>query len=295
MQEQTRLRKEVVRLKREMNAISAQDDFARWAKIRRQHDKALEEHDKKGTFSVVVRVQIPQTHLHTWLFCLPCLRLLSAFPSSPSRPVTPRSLAIRSTRLTVWGGFLFAFSSGQCLIIKRFLRHQSRHSPLAIYERTAVRPAVLARKDPRLHVPARMVPVVRRVGSRVSQVSLRRRQYQRLEHGLWHGDCARLGPDCLHCALRARVRGSERCRWGQAEGESACCCWEEFMKEVGWIVFATHMARLITKTANMQKQVGEINCMCDSSPTTILNASCLCNGQIGPLVVHQVFTIVARQ
>lgn len=67
------------------------------------------------------------------------------------------------------------------------------------------------------------------------------------------------------------------------------------MKEVGWIVFATHMARLITKTANMQKQVGEINCMCDSSPTTILNASCLCNGQIGPLVVHQVFTIVARQ
>lgn len=142
------------------------------------------------------------------------MAVLPALPSAsvcvsflPSRPVTPRSLAIRSTRLTVWGGFLFAFSSGQCLIIKRFLRHQSRHSPLAIYERTAVRPAVLARKDPRLHVPARMVPVVRRVGSRVSQVSLRRRQYQRLEHGLWHGDCARLGPDCLHCALRARVRG----------------------------------------------------------------------------------------
>jgi hypothetical protein len=37
-----------VRLKREMAAISAQDDFARWAKLRRQHDKALEEHDKKG-------------------------------------------------------------------------------------------------------------------------------------------------------------------------------------------------------------------------------------------------------
>jgi hypothetical protein len=39
----------VVRLKREMAAISAQDDFARWAKLRRQHDKTLEEHDKKGT------------------------------------------------------------------------------------------------------------------------------------------------------------------------------------------------------------------------------------------------------
>jgi hypothetical protein len=45
---QIRLRSDVVRLKREMAAISAQDDFARWAKLRRQHDKALEEHDKKG-------------------------------------------------------------------------------------------------------------------------------------------------------------------------------------------------------------------------------------------------------
>ncbi|KEF59829.1 uncharacterized protein A1O9_04677 [Exophiala aquamarina CBS 119918] len=48
MQEQVQLRREVVRLKREMNAISAQDDFARWAKIRREHDKALEAHDRKA-------------------------------------------------------------------------------------------------------------------------------------------------------------------------------------------------------------------------------------------------------
>ena len=47
-QEQTRLRGEVLRLKREMNAISAQDDFVRWAKLRRQHDKAMEQHDEKG-------------------------------------------------------------------------------------------------------------------------------------------------------------------------------------------------------------------------------------------------------
>jgi hypothetical protein len=45
---QIRLRNEVVRLKREMAAISAQDDFARWAKLQRQHDKAFEEHNKKG-------------------------------------------------------------------------------------------------------------------------------------------------------------------------------------------------------------------------------------------------------
>ncbi|OCT51054.1 Protein get1 [Cladophialophora carrionii] len=51
MQQQIRLRREVVRLKREMNAVSAQDEFSKWAKLRRQHDKALEEHDKKGTIT----------------------------------------------------------------------------------------------------------------------------------------------------------------------------------------------------------------------------------------------------
>lgn len=49
-QEQSRLRRDVVRMKRELAAISAQDDFARWAKLRRQHDKAMEEHDKKGAY-----------------------------------------------------------------------------------------------------------------------------------------------------------------------------------------------------------------------------------------------------
>jgi len=38
----------VVRLKRETKAISAQDEFSKWAKVRRQHDKALEEHDRKA-------------------------------------------------------------------------------------------------------------------------------------------------------------------------------------------------------------------------------------------------------
>jgi hypothetical protein len=43
-----------MRLKREMNSISAQDDFARWAKLRRQHDKAEDEYKRKSTL-----------HLHT--------------------------------------------------------------------------------------------------------------------------------------------------------------------------------------------------------------------------------------
>lgn len=58
-QEAARLRKEVVRLKREMNAVSAQDEFSRWAKIRRQHDKAVAEQEKSGmTILVDVDVKI---------------------------------------------------------------------------------------------------------------------------------------------------------------------------------------------------------------------------------------------
>jgi hypothetical protein len=45
------LKGEVVRLKRELAATSAQDDFAKWAKLRRQHDKAVAEYDKVGTYT----------------------------------------------------------------------------------------------------------------------------------------------------------------------------------------------------------------------------------------------------
>ncbi|KAJ5653442.1 CHD5-like protein [Penicillium lividum] len=41
--EQQRLKGEVVKLKREMNSTSSQDEFAKWAKLRRRHDKAVEE------------------------------------------------------------------------------------------------------------------------------------------------------------------------------------------------------------------------------------------------------------
>ncbi|CAD0088717.1 unnamed protein product [Aureobasidium mustum] len=48
-QNSARLKKEVVRLKREMNAVSAQDEFARWAKLRRTHDKAVADYEKSYT------------------------------------------------------------------------------------------------------------------------------------------------------------------------------------------------------------------------------------------------------
>lgn len=43
--EQNRLRREVLELKRDMNNTSSQDEFAKWAKLRRRHDKTLEEYE----------------------------------------------------------------------------------------------------------------------------------------------------------------------------------------------------------------------------------------------------------
>ncbi|KAL9068944.1 MAG: hypothetical protein Q9157_006335 [Trypethelium eluteriae] len=45
---QIRLRQEVVRLNKEISGVSAQDEFSKWAKLRRQLDKAKAEHDKSG-------------------------------------------------------------------------------------------------------------------------------------------------------------------------------------------------------------------------------------------------------
>ncbi|RMZ03378.1 hypothetical protein D0862_05663 [Hortaea werneckii] len=47
-QETVRLKKEVVRLHREMSATSAQDDFAKWARLRREHDKAKAKYEEKA-------------------------------------------------------------------------------------------------------------------------------------------------------------------------------------------------------------------------------------------------------
>ncbi|KAF4313336.1 CHD5-like protein [Botryosphaeria dothidea] len=47
--EQVKLKREVFRLKKEMNAVSAQDDFARWAKLRRAHDKVFAEFQKSDS------------------------------------------------------------------------------------------------------------------------------------------------------------------------------------------------------------------------------------------------------
>lgn len=47
-QEVATLRASVVKLNREMGNTSAQDDFAKWARLRREHDKAKAKYDEKG-------------------------------------------------------------------------------------------------------------------------------------------------------------------------------------------------------------------------------------------------------
>jgi ferric-dicitrate binding protein FerR (iron transport regulator) len=62
------MKREVVQLKREMNATSSQDEFAKWAKLRRKHDKALEQYEEKSAcerlLAARLRLFVPQkSHL----------------------------------------------------------------------------------------------------------------------------------------------------------------------------------------------------------------------------------------
>ncbi|KAL8711613.1 MAG: hypothetical protein Q9220_004023 [cf. Caloplaca sp. 1 TL-2023] len=47
-QKSSELRLEVLKLRKEMNATSSQDEFAKWAKLRRKYDKAVAEYDEQG-------------------------------------------------------------------------------------------------------------------------------------------------------------------------------------------------------------------------------------------------------
>jgi len=48
---QKKKQKEYLAVRHELNATSSQDQFAKWAKLRRQHDKLLEDLEKKSMTS----------------------------------------------------------------------------------------------------------------------------------------------------------------------------------------------------------------------------------------------------
>jgi hypothetical protein len=47
--ERRKLQAEYFKVRQELNATSSQDEFAKWARIRRQHDKLLEQLDAAST------------------------------------------------------------------------------------------------------------------------------------------------------------------------------------------------------------------------------------------------------
>ena len=48
--EQRKLQAEYLKIRRDLTATSSQDEFAKWAKLRRQHDKLLEQLEKQSAF-----------------------------------------------------------------------------------------------------------------------------------------------------------------------------------------------------------------------------------------------------
>lgn len=50
IREQRKLQQSYLNVRRDLNATSSQDEFAKWAKLRRQHDRMLEELEKKSMF-----------------------------------------------------------------------------------------------------------------------------------------------------------------------------------------------------------------------------------------------------
>lgn len=65
--EQRKLQAEYLAVRREMNATSSQDEFAKWAKLRRKHDKLLEQLETTSTYTSLPspprHSQLP-LHLH---------------------------------------------------------------------------------------------------------------------------------------------------------------------------------------------------------------------------------------
>lgn len=63
--ENLKLRSEVVQLERELRATSAQDEFAKWAKIRRQHDKAKAKYEQEGSYTCLLPISLQGSLLYT--------------------------------------------------------------------------------------------------------------------------------------------------------------------------------------------------------------------------------------
>ncbi len=98
------------------------------------------------------------------------------------------------------------YHSRRTLLHTLLLRHESQSPTLDLHKRSAPRPTVLAREDTGVHIPARLVPMVRGVAIGVSTLSVWRSEHQCVEYGLCDGHCA--GERCarLSCPVCDAVK-----------------------------------------------------------------------------------------
>ncbi|KAI1136611.1 CHD5-like protein-domain-containing protein [Hypoxylon sp. FL0543] len=66
--EQKKLQREYLTIRRDLNATSSQDQFAKWAKLRRQHDKLLEQLEKMKSSQEASKANFDRTvNILRWL------------------------------------------------------------------------------------------------------------------------------------------------------------------------------------------------------------------------------------
>ncbi|KAI0843444.1 CHD5-like protein-domain-containing protein [Hypoxylon sp. FL0890] len=77
--EQKKLQKEYLTIRRDLNATSSQDQFAKWAKLRRQHDKLLEQLEKMKSSHDASKANFDRTvNILRWL-CTTGLKFVLPF------------------------------------------------------------------------------------------------------------------------------------------------------------------------------------------------------------------------
>ncbi|KAH7160699.1 CHD5-like protein-domain-containing protein [Dactylonectria macrodidyma] len=148
--EQRKLQADYLKVRRELNATSSQDEFAKWAKLRRQHDKQLELLEKKkksteaarsqfDTYLTAVRVVVtraPQYFLPFWyatepMFWLPhgwfpyYAEWILSFPRAPIGSVSIASWQLACTAV------IAMFSDVIVAIIGLALGGKKEEAPIA--------------------------------------------------------------------------------------------------------------------------------------------------------------------
>ncbi|KAL9013122.1 MAG: hypothetical protein Q9173_002165 [Seirophora scorigena] len=96
VQESNMLRAKVLVLKKEMAATSSQDEFAKWAKLRRQHDKAVAQYDERANnyyyyyipIDIAKKVESRRIADDLLFFLLPAANSLKSFQSSFAKATT---------------------------------------------------------------------------------------------------------------------------------------------------------------------------------------------------------------